>query len=180
MRSGVPPTPLCRSWLVPELRGQVPDVIEPRTRVDITVVWQLPRQSGSRSGNAPSGQFVSCSPEPPPTWRTYTGQLAAPAPLCCNHRSGQDDAVSGNFAIENAAFQRQRQTYSRKAPQSHSSTTQRETKPTQSIPFSEAISSPILQICREMAADKAVGWWHTHTTGSRYGGKMTETRAYAD
>jgi hypothetical protein len=27
MRSGDPPTPLCRSWLVPELRGQVPNVL---------------------------------------------------------------------------------------------------------------------------------------------------------
>ena len=32
---GAPPTPLCRSWLAPELTGQVPMFSSPRTRADL-------------------------------------------------------------------------------------------------------------------------------------------------
>jgi hypothetical protein len=162
--------------LVPDLRGQVPNVLEFTDSRGSWVVQLAARRvrvaETRRMANLPA-----CVPhqqrfQQRPCNTAHVDWLASSASsTLLGWQSGQYDAVSRDFPIQNVAVFNVNDNRLKKRIRSYSPTTLRETKQTQSIPLSETISSPILRICLEiLAADRAVGWWHTHTTGSRYGG----------
>jgi hypothetical protein len=137
----------------------------PRASVDLGLCsWQPGELELGKRAEWP---ILSCSPEP----RRHGALRLAREQHQLHSAPIADQGKMTLFRVI-LPLRRSTSTYSKTVPRSHSSTTLRKTKQTQSIPLSKTISSPILRKCLEMlAADKAVGWWHTHTMGSRYGGE---------